>query len=110
MIIGVLITNGNNEHPCIKEDDGSCALCCPNFCNKDGFNFHEASVLHLHPDKSDFKCAVTTGIKSCQGLRCENCKDRDDCEDFKCIDCTEQNTGCLTCEHFNNFKSIKAEA
>lgn len=32
----IIITNGDNEHECIKNDDGSCALCCKQYVNGDG--------------------------------------------------------------------------
>ena len=55
----IIITHGSSEHDCIKRDDGSCALNCPNYTRKDGFTQLESVVLHLPYEP--LYCAVLGG-------------------------------------------------
>lgn len=56
MKVGLLITNGTLEHPCIKENNDKCSLACPNYCLPNGYTAKEASILGIQSKK--FECAV----------------------------------------------------
>ena len=58
MKIGLLIVHGDNEHPCIQQDDGTCSMGCPNYCRSDGFTYSEAIILGLPYEEC--ACAVNS--------------------------------------------------
>jgi excinuclease UvrABC nuclease subunit len=56
MKIGLIITNGDNEHPCFKYDNGQCSQTCPNLVTKEGYTCIEA--LQLNRPLTSLRCAV----------------------------------------------------
>ena len=56
----IVLLHGDNEHECIKEDDGRCSLICPNNCTEDMYLVKEAVLLGLPYDK--LHCAIGEDI------------------------------------------------
>ena len=52
----IVIKHGDNEHECIKEDNGACSTVCPTRCTEEGYLVKEAVLLGLPFDK--LHCAI----------------------------------------------------
>lgn len=61
MRIGLLITSGTFEHPCIKNDNNECSLACSNYCTPSGYTAREASILGI---RGKLRCAVLKGVSN----------------------------------------------